>query len=46
MGDMQTLRNGDPIDKKILRIEDAYSNACADAVAEDVSLTKKKHVIQ
>ena len=45
MGDMQTLRNGDPVDKKILKIEDAYTNACADAVAEDVSLTKKKHVI-
>ena len=29
-----------------MRIEDAHTNACAEAVAEDVSLTQKKHVIQ
>ena len=46
MGDVYQQRNGQPVDKKILRIEDAYTSACADAVAEDVSLTKKKHVIQ
>ena len=52
-GDMQQSRNGgaaggniEPTDKRILRIEDAHANACAEAVAEDVSLTEKKHVIQ
>lgn len=33
-------------DKRILRIEDAHKNACSEAVAEDVSLTEKKRVIQ
>lgn len=37
---------GEPTDKRILRIEDAHTNACAEASAEDVSLTEKKHVIQ
>lgn len=46
MGDMQKSRSGEPMDKRVLRIEDAHTNACAEAVAEDVSLTKKKHVIQ
>ena len=50
-GDMQQTRSGpqgaiEPADKRILRIEDAHTNACAEAVAEDVSLTQKKHVIQ
>ena len=33
-------------EKRILRIEDAHANACAEAAAEDVALTQKKHVIQ
>lgn len=55
-GDMQQTRSAgvpgaggaalEPSDKRILRIEDAHTNACAEAVAEDVSLTEKKHVIQ
>lgn len=36
----------EPVDKRVVRIEHAHANACADAIAEDVSLTEKKHVIQ
>lgn len=36
---------GDPADKRILRIEEAHANACAEAVAEDVALREKKQVI-
>ena len=50
MADMQQHRTnlapGELSDKRILRIEDAHANACAEAVAEDVSLSEKKHVIQ
>ena len=41
-----SLAPGELGDKRILRIEDAHANACAEAVAEDVSLSEKKHVIQ
>lgn len=45
---MQQCRIGstEPADKRILRIEDAYANACAEAAANDVSLNQKKLVIQ
>ena len=41
----QITSGGEIADKRILRIEDAHKNACAEAVAEDVSLTEKKRVI-
>ena len=42
------MRGGgsEPADRRIVRIEHAHANACADAASEDVSLTEKKHVIQ
>ena len=44
-GSQQDSQIGGAAEKRILRIEDAHANACAEAAAEDVALTKKKYVI-